>query len=60
MLNGAVGEKVLVYADDVALYQRVWPVAVHKLGLCLCAECEEVPGLSNADALAGFLTFLSL
>lgn len=42
MLNGTVGEKVLVYADDVALYQRVRPVAVHDVGLLLRAECEEV------------------
>lgn len=42
LLDGAVGEKVLVYADDVTLHQRVGPVAVHDLGLCLRAECEDV------------------
>lgn len=41
-LNSAVGEKVLVYADDVALDQRIGPVAGHSLGLLLCAEREEV------------------
>lgn len=39
---GAVREKVLVYADDVALHQWIGPVAVHKAGLCLGAQCEEV------------------
>lgn len=39
---GAVGEKVLVYADDVALHQRVGPVAVHHFGLYLCALSEAV------------------
>lgn len=33
---------MLVYADDVALHLRIGPVAVHNLGLCLRAECEEV------------------
>lgn len=33
---------MLVYADDVALHQRVGPVAVDDLGLGLCAEGEEV------------------
>lgn len=33
---------MLVYADNVALYQRVGPVAVDDAGLCLCAEGEEV------------------
>lgn len=33
---------MLVYADDVALHQRIGPVAVDDVGLCLCAECEEV------------------
>lgn len=42
LVDGAVGEKVLVYADDVALYQRVGPVAVHPLGLFLRAQSEEV------------------
>lgn len=35
-------KKVLVYVDDVALHQRIGPVAVDDLGLCLCAEGEEV------------------
>lgn len=39
---GAVGEKVLVYADDVALHQRVGPVAVHQVGLDLRALSEAV------------------
>lgn len=39
---GAVREKVLVYADDVALYQWVGPVAVHEAGLGFCAQSEEV------------------
>lgn len=39
---GAVREEVLVYADDVALHQRVGPVAVHEVGLGLCAQGEEV------------------
>lgn len=39
---GAVGEKVLVYANDVALHQWVGPVAVHEAGLCFCAQSEEV------------------
>lgn len=39
---GALGEKVLVYADDVALHQRVGPVAVHQAGLGLRAQGEEV------------------
>lgn len=39
---GAVGEKVLVYADDVALHQWVGPVAVKEAGLGLCAQGEEV------------------
>lgn len=42
MLQGAVGEKVLVYVDDVALYQRVGPVAADDVGLCLRAEGEAV------------------
>lgn len=42
LLHGAVGEKVLVYADDVALYQRVGPVAVDIEGLCFRAEGEEM------------------
>lgn len=42
LVNGAVGKKVLVYVDDVALHQRIGPVAVDDLGLCLCAEGEEV------------------
>lgn len=42
LLYGAVGEKVLVYADDVALYQRVGPVAVDDLGPVLGAEGEVV------------------
>lgn len=42
VVDGAVGEKVLVYADDVALYQRVGPIAVHPLRLFLCAQREEV------------------
>lgn len=42
LLYGAVGKKVLVYADDVALHQRIGPVAVDDLGLGLCAEGEEV------------------
>lgn len=34
---------MLVYADDVALHQRVGPVAVEDVVcLCLCAEGEEV------------------
>ncbi len=33
---------MLVYADDVSLHQRIGPVAVDDVGLCLCAECEEV------------------
>lgn len=39
---GAVREKVLVYADDVALHQWVGPVAVHEVGLCFCAQSEDV------------------
>lgn len=39
---GAVGEKVLVDADDVALHQWVGPVAVHEPGLIFCALREEV------------------
>lgn len=31
-----------MYADDVALHQRIGPVAVDVLGLWLCAEGEEV------------------
>lgn len=42
LLVGAVGEEVLVYADDVALHQRVGPVAVHQAGLGLRAQREEV------------------
>lgn len=42
LLYGAVGKKVLVYADDVALHQRIGPVAVDNVGLGLCAEGEEV------------------
>lgn len=33
---------MLVYADDVALYQWVGPVAADVMGLCLCAEGEDV------------------
>lgn len=33
---------MLVYADDVALHQRIGPVAVDGLGLCLCADGEDV------------------
>lgn len=33
---------MLVYVDDVALHQRVGPVAVDVVGLCLCAEGEVV------------------
>lgn len=33
---------MLVYADDVALHQWVGPVAVHEVGLCFCAQSEEV------------------
>lgn len=40
--SATVGEKVLVYADDVALHQWIGPVAVHLVGLCLRAECEDV------------------
>lgn len=39
---GAVREEVLVHADDVALHRRVGPVAVHEVGLGLCAQGEEV------------------
>lgn len=39
---GAVREKVLVYADDVALHLRVGPVAVHQVGLYLGALSEAV------------------
>ena len=42
LLRGAVGEKVFVYADDVALHQRIGPVAVDNARLCLCAVCEDV------------------
>lgn len=42
LLHGAVGEEVLVYADDVALHQGVGPVAVDILGLFLRAEGEDV------------------
>lgn len=39
---GAVREEALVYADDVSLHQWVGPVAVHEVGLCFCAQGEEV------------------
>lgn len=42
LIIGAVGEKVLVYLDHVALYQWVGPVAVHLPGLVLCAVSELV------------------
>lgn len=42
LIIGAVGEKVLVYLDHVALYQRVGPVAVHVPGLLLCTVSELV------------------
>lgn len=42
LLVGAVGEEVLVDADDVALHQRVGPVAVHQAGLGLRAQGEQV------------------
>lgn len=42
LLHGAVGEEVLVYADEVALRQRVGPVAVRDEGLGLSAEGEVV------------------
>lgn len=42
LLYGAVGEEVLVYVDYVSLHQGVGPVAVDDVGLCLCAEGEEV------------------
>lgn len=41
-LQGAVGEEVLVDADDVALHQRVGPVAVDAPGVGLCAQREDV------------------
>lgn len=42
LIIGAVGEKVLVYLDHVALDQRVGPVAVHLPGLLLCTVSELV------------------
>lgn len=42
MVRAAVGEKVLVYADDVALHQRIGPVAADDVGLELCAAGEVV------------------
>lgn len=42
LLVGAVGEKVLVYADDVALHQGIGPVTVHGMRLIFCAKCEYV------------------
>ena len=41
-IRAAVEEKVLVYVDYVALHQRIGPVAVGDLGLCLRAVGEEV------------------
>lgn len=41
-LQGAVGEEVLVDPDDVALHQRVGPVAVDALGVGLRAQREKV------------------
>ena len=40
---------MLVYADDVALHQRIRPVAVDRVGLILCAEGEEVVFTVEAD-----------
>lgn len=42
LIIGAVGEKVLVYLDHVALDQRVGPIAVHLPGLLFCAVSELV------------------
>lgn len=42
LIVGAVGEKVLVYLDHVALYQWVGPIAVHVPGLLLCTVSELV------------------
>lgn len=44
---------MLVYADDVALYQWIGPVTVDHLGFCLCAQGEQVVLTKERERVGG-------